>query len=125
MGFGIGASAVATVLAQYIGAAVYVTRIARAVRCASRVRAVRTVRRCARWRGRAVRCSFAPLRCAGSLTMATAVAAHIGPVEVAAHAIAFELWNFLALALDAIAIAAQAIVGKELGAGDADGGAWP
>jgi Na+-driven multidrug efflux pump len=51
--------------------------------------------------------------------MATAVAAHIGPVDVAAHAIAFELWNFLALALDAIAIAAQAIVGKELGAGDA------
>ena len=34
--------------------------------------------------------------------------------------IALELWNFLALALDAIAIAAQAIVGKELGAGDAD-----
>ena len=56
----------------------------------------------------------------GALTMSTVVAAHIGTVDLAAHEIAFQLWNFLALALDAVAIAAQAIVGKELGAGDAD-----
>jgi putative MATE family efflux protein len=52
--------------------------------------------------------------------MATVIAAHIGSDDVAAQAIAIELWNFLALALDAIAIAGQAIVGKELGAGDSD-----
>jgi putative MATE family efflux protein len=46
------------------------------------------------------------------------VAARLGPVEVAAHQIAFEIWNVLALGLDAIAIAGQAMVGRALGAGD-------
>jgi MATE family, multidrug efflux pump len=39
---------------------------------------------------------------------------------VAAHQIAFQLFGFLALLLDAIAIAGQVIVGRALGAGDAD-----
>ncbi|QLQ11685.1 MAG: MATE family efflux transporter [Nocardioidaceae bacterium] len=38
--------------------------------------------------------------------------------ELAANQIAFAVWAFLAYALDAIAIAAQAIVGRNLGAGD-------
>ena len=46
----------------------------------------------------------------GSLLVATAVAARIGTVALAAHQIAFEIWSFLALTLDAIAIAGQAIV---------------
>ena len=50
----------------------------------------------------------------------TAIASRIGDVDVAAHQIALQLWYFLALALDAIAIAAQAIVGRYLGAGDPD-----
>jgi Na+-driven multidrug efflux pump len=53
--------------------------------------------------------------------VATAVAARTGVVELGAHQVAFELWSFLALVLDAIAIAGQAIVGRLLGAGDADG----
>jgi putative MATE family efflux protein len=53
-----------------------------------------------------------------ALTAATVVAARLGTAQVAAHQIAFELWNALALALDAIAIAAQALVGRLLGAGD-------
>jgi len=53
-----------------------------------------------------------------SFTVATAVAAHIGPVTVAAHQIAIQLWSFLALSLDALAIAAQALVGSAVGAGD-------
>lgn len=40
--------------------------------------------------------------------------------EVAAHQIAFTLWSFLVFALDAIAIAAQALTGRALGAGDRD-----
>jgi Na+-driven multidrug efflux pump len=36
---------------------------------------------------------------------------------VSAHEVAFEIWYFLALALDAIAIAGQALVGRALGAG--------
>ena len=37
---------------------------------------------------------------------------------LAAHQIAFTLWTFLAFVLDALAIAAQAITGRALGAGD-------
>jgi putative MATE family efflux protein len=53
-----------------------------------------------------------------SFSVATAVAAHIGPVTVAAHQIAIQLWTFLAFSLDALAIAAQALVGAAVGAGD-------
>ena len=56
----------------------------------------------------------------GCFVLATAVCAHIGAATVAAHQIAFQLFGFLALVLDAIAIAGQVIVGRALGAGDAD-----
>jgi putative MATE family efflux protein len=52
--------------------------------------------------------------------LATAMCARIGAPTVAAHQIAFQLFAFLALLLDAIAIAGQVIVGRALGAGDAD-----
>lgn len=42
-------------------------------------------------------------------------------VTLAAHQLAFTLWTFLAFVLDAIAIAAQALTGRSLGAGDLDG----
>jgi putative MATE family efflux protein len=48
----------------------------------------------------------------------TALAARIDDVAVAAHQIAFQVNLLLALTLDAIAIAAQAMVGKYLGGGD-------
>jgi putative MATE family efflux protein len=56
----------------------------------------------------------------GCFVLATGVCAHIGAATVAAHQIAFQLFGFLALLLDAIAIAGQVIVGRALGAGDAD-----
>src|SRR4029078_9828165 len=40
---------------------------------------------------------------------------------LASHQGAFQIWTFLALALDAIAIAGQALVGRYLGAGDGPG----
>jgi MATE family, multidrug efflux pump len=49
---------------------------------------------------------------------ATAVAARFGAASVAAHQIGLQLWMFTALALDAIAIAAQSLVGAALGSGD-------
>ncbi|WP_448320594.1 MATE family efflux transporter [Streptomyces sp. CO7] len=55
------------------------------------------------------------------LLIATAVAARLGDADVAAHQIVLSLWSLLAFALDAIAIAGQAIIGRYLGAGDADG----
>ena len=44
------------------------------------------------------------------------VATAQGPVNLAAHQLAMTAFTFLAFALDALAIAAQALIGKELGA---------
>lgn len=54
------------------------------------------------------------------LLIMTFAAASIGDHELAALQVAMAVWNFLAYALDAIAIAAQAITGRALGAGDLD-----
>ncbi|MFF5984481.1 MATE family efflux transporter [Streptomyces olindensis] len=55
------------------------------------------------------------------LMIATAVAARLGDADIAAHQIILSLWSLLAFALDAIAIAGQAIIGRYLGAGDTRG----
>ncbi|HEV8687807.1 MAG TPA: MATE family efflux transporter [Gaiellaceae bacterium] len=56
-----------------------------------------------------------------SFLIAGAVAARFGDASIGAHQVAFQLWVFLALLLDAIAVAGQVIVGRMLGAGDAEG----
>lgn len=118
LGFGIGASALATVVAQWGAALAYVAFVARAVQ----EHAVplrphgRTIGGLARVGGNLFVRTVA-LR--GAFTIATAVAARIGTVALAAHQIAFQIWNALALGLDAIAIAGQALVGRYLGAADA------
>ncbi|MDZ7800934.1 MAG: MATE family efflux transporter [Trueperaceae bacterium] len=53
----------------------------------------------------------------GTMTAATAVAARIGVIDVAAHQVAAQLWLFLALIVDALAIAAQALVARYVGEG--------
>ncbi|WP_406124486.1 MATE family efflux transporter [Streptomyces sp. NBC_00989] len=55
------------------------------------------------------------------LLIATAVAARLGDADIAAHQIILSLWSLLAFALDAIAIAGQAIIGRYLGANDPQG----
>lgn len=55
------------------------------------------------------------------LMIATAVAARLGDADIAAHQIILSLWSLLAFALDAIAIAGQAIIGRYLGADDING----
>ena len=57
----------------------------------------------------------------GSFLVASAVLARVGSASLGAHQIAFQLFVFLALVLDALAIAAQILVGRMLGAGDAAG----
>ena len=54
-------------------------------------------------------------------TYAVTVAGTEEGVQLATHQIAFTIWTFLAFALDAIAIAAQALTGRALGAGDVAG----
>lgn len=56
-----------------------------------------------------------------SLLVTTYGAATLGATAVATHQLASTVWTFLAFALDAIAIAAQAITGRYLGAGDVAG----
>jgi putative MATE family efflux protein len=56
----------------------------------------------------------------GSFLVASAVLARIGEASLGAHQVAFQLFVFLALVLDAIAIAGQVLVGRMLGAGDAN-----
>lgn len=117
---GIGASALATVVAQAVAATVYL----RKVRQATSALAVGLRPHLASLRrlgavGRDLLVRTIALRAA--LLVATAVATRLGTVDVAAHQIAFEVWSLLALALDAIAIAGQAMVGRALGAHDAAG----
>jgi putative MATE family efflux protein len=52
---------------------------------------------------------------------ASSVAARMGDAVIGAHQIAIQLFYFLALVLDAVAIAGQVIVGRMLGAGNAAG----
>ncbi len=118
LGYGIGASALSTVLAQWGAAAVYLVAVARAVRrhdvglrpSATALRRVAAVSRDLFVRTVTLRAAF--------ITMTT-LAARLGTTQLAASEIAFVLWTFLALTLDAVAIAAQAMVGRLLGAGDA------
>ena len=59
----------------------------------------------------------------GSFLVGCAVLARIGAASLGAHQIAFQFWVFLALVLDAIAIAGQVMVGRMLGGSDARRGA--
>ena len=57
----------------------------------------------------------------GAFLVASAVLSRVGAASLGAHQIAFQLFVFLALVLDAVAIAGQVMVGRMLGAGDAAG----
>ena len=68
------------------------------------------------WRrscGWAATSSSAPGALIGSFLVASAVLARIGEASLGAHQIAFQLFVFLALVLDAIAIAGQVLVGAD------------
>ncbi|SDL79169.1 putative efflux protein, MATE family [Corynebacterium mycetoides] len=53
-----------------------------------------------------------------SMLAAAAVAGRFGVAALAAHQILLQLWNFLTLVLDSLAIAAQTLTGAELGRGE-------
>jgi putative MATE family efflux protein len=115
---GIAGSAWGTVIAQAAAAAAYLVVVGRNVR---RVHA--SVRpNASDVREAAVVGGHLTIRTGSLLAVfitTTAIASRMGDVEVAAHQVAWQIWYFLALSLDAIAIAAQAIVGRTLGAADA------
>lgn len=117
LGFGIGASALSTVVAQWLGAGAYLTWVLGAARRhgAAMAPEPRMIRYLAQ-AGVALLVRTAALRAA--IIVSTAVAARVGVIDLGAHQIAFELWSFLAFALDAVAIAGQAMTGRLLGGGE-------
>ncbi|MFI0238465.1 MATE family efflux transporter [Streptomyces sp. NPDC016845] len=119
-GLGIAGSAWGTVIAQVGMAAVYLVVVVRGARRhgASLRPDVAGIRACAQ---AGVPLLVRTLSLRAILMIATAVAARLGDADVAAHQIILSLWSLLAFALDAIAIAGQAIIGRYLGADDAQG----
>ena len=117
---GIAGSAWGTVIAQWGMAAVYLVVVVRGARRhgaslspdASGIRASAQA-------GAPLLVRTLSLR--AILLIATAVAARLGDADIAAHQIILSLWSLLAMALDAIAIAGQAIIGRYLGADDPAG----
>ncbi|MGI5522805.1 MATE family efflux transporter [Micromonospora sp. CA-259024] len=116
-GLGLIGSAVANVVAQTLCGVLFAAAlVAERVSLRPRPRVIRqqlVLSRDLLIRGLAFQASF---------LSATAVAARFGAAAVGAHQIALQLWFFTALVLDALAIAAQSLVGAALGAGD-DAGA--
>jgi len=53
----------------------------------------------------------------GALLATVWAAAGLGDAPLAAHQVTATVWSFLAFALDALAIAGQAVIGRDLGAG--------
>src|SRR5689334_15854376 len=119
-GLGIAGSAWGTVIAQFGMAAAYLVVVVRGARRhgASLRPDAAGIRACAR-AGAPLLVRTLSLR--AILMIATAVAARLGDADIAAHQIILSLWSLLAFALDAIAIAGQAIVGRYLGANDSEG----
>ncbi len=118
--WGIAGSAWGTVIAQYGAASAYLIMVAAGARRAG-VRLgidLAGVKVAARTGAALV---IRTLALQAVLIAATAIAAQQGDAAIAAHQVAFRLWTLLAFALDAIAIAGQAITGKYLGAGDVGG----
>jgi putative MATE family efflux protein len=117
---GIAGSAVGTVIAQTGSAVVLVAVVVRAARrYGAPLRPSPTGIRGAGSAGVPLLLRTITLR--ASLLVMTYGATTLGEADLAAMQIAMTVWTFLAFALDAIAIAAQAITGRFLGAGDLDG----
>lgn len=119
LGWGLAGAAIATVVAQVAGAAAFLVLL---LGRRARIGPARSLPRprelvpMLRVGGALAARTYALF---GLLTAATAVAAREGVVEVAAHQVAFQVWLFLALVVDALAIAAQALIARLVGAGAA------
>lgn len=116
-GMSVGGAALGTVIAQWGMAAVYLAIVVRAAHhYGVGIRpdwvGVRAVSRVGSW----LMLRTLSLRAAILVTVLVVTAQ--GPTNLAAHQLAMTLFSFLAFALDALAIAAQALIGKELGAGN-------
>ncbi|WP_460773160.1 MATE family efflux transporter [Microbacterium sp. GXF7504] len=117
LGWGIAGSAAGTVVAQWGMVAAYVLvigRLARRHAASLRPRAdsVSASARAGWWM------FLRTVTLRGALLATVAVATSLGTDELAGWQVAFTIFSTAAFALDALAIAAQALIGRGLGAGD-------
>lgn len=113
----VAGSAIGTSIAQWAMAAVYLVMVGRNARrhgvsLGPDWHGIRTMTKVGSWL--MLRTLSLRLAILGTVLVVTAQ----GPVNLAAHQLAMTIFSFLAFALDALAIAAQALIGKELGAGN-------
>lgn len=119
LGMGIRGSALGTLISQALGAAVLAWVVLRGARAAGtplgvRLSGVLDAARGGLW------LVLRSVWLQAALAVTVSVAAQTGSVGLAGHQVTNSIWSFICLALDALAIAAQAMVGHELGAGDAN-----
>ncbi len=117
LGLGLIGSALGTVFAQWAMAAVFLAIVIREARAhqvslAPGLIGIRAAARSGSW------LFVRTLSLRVALISTVVVATGLGTRELAAWHIVFTIFSLLALALDALAIAAQALVGHDLGSGD-------
>ncbi|HWW53212.1 MAG TPA: MATE family efflux transporter [Acidimicrobiales bacterium] len=121
--FGIAGSAWGTVIAQVLAAGWFVVLIARRIgETGASMRPVPGEMRRLVVVGRHLFVRTGALL--ATLTLATSVAARVGPSTLGAHQIALQVWLFVTLTFDALAIPAQALTGTLLGQGDVSEARW-
>jgi putative MATE family efflux protein len=114
LGMGVAGSALGTVIAQWAMAAVLVTVVIRAGRASgARMRPGRQGLHAALRSGSWLLLRTLSLRIA--LVVTVVVATRLGTVELAATHVWFAIYSLLALTLDSLAIAGQALIGHGLG----------
>lgn len=115
LGWSVAGSAAGTSIAQWAMAAVYLVMVERNARRHG-------VSLLPDWRGIRALTKVGSWLMLRTLSLRIAILATVlvvtgqGAVNLAAHQLAMTVFTFLAFALDALAIAAQALIGKELGA---------
>lgn len=115
-GWGIAGAAWATVLAQYLGAAGFLVAL-----LGARRRVLGLELEWPRWvsmrrlLGVGSVMSIRTFALVGTLTIGTSMATRMGPVTIAAHQIATQLWLLFALFIDALALSGQILVADHLG----------
>lgn len=115
-GFGVGASALGTVIAKWVGAAAYLTLLGRSVqRSGASWRPHTATGRAQLVVGRDLVVRTVVLLAVFSAAQASA--ARVGVDELAAYAIAFQLWLIGAYAADGIEAAGQSLIAHRIGAG--------
>lgn len=115
LGWSVAGSAIGTSVAQWAMAGVYLVMVQRNA-------ARHGVSLLPSWRGIRAMTRVGSWLMLRTLSLRLAILATVfvvtgqGTVNLAAHQLAMTIFSFLAFALDALAIAAQALIGKELGA---------